>query len=174
MGMSYVFVGEGQQGGYSKSTLSSINAQVAKYAHQQRRMLTKSHSAPSSVRLLTPNNDEQHSPSSDDSGRLDRHTRRSSAPPITNVKHKKTVKGTKHYCSQADFVKAGSKTSAYRKQSFGSVTSKLEEEDEATDEIITNAIELIFQQMCQIPEPVAFRPYSQDLDASERRLFHYC
>lgn len=179
---TFVFIDEDQRNKYSKSTLSAINAQVAKHAHKQRNKnavkpkLPKSKSAPSSppsVESTSKDNQSRRTGTQDD--QLNR-TRRKSAPDSVGVIARR---GSSQRSSGS---RLESNTSPkQRNESLKSKSNHTNFDD--TNNYISNdkdegpppeALADLFQNLCRITKYPTYQAFPFFLDLEERRLAHYC
>lgn len=171
MAQTFVFIDEDQQKKYSKSTLSAINAQVAKYAHQQRKS-GKPNSAPSSPPALgeagtnldkTQKKQDAH-----------HHRRRSSQPQPTRRISPTTAKTLKHFEDVSNNHRR--RKSISPPKTFGpaeipkSDNSELERDREPPPDNLAD----LFQDLCRITKHPPYQAFPFFLDLEERRLAHYC
>lgn len=171
---TFVFIDEDQQKKYSKSTLSAINAQVAKYAHKQRQTIPKSHSAPSSP----PETGLVHAQeigTQDDGPKQG--ARRKSDSKFIAVRRKslesKALQPRRD--DRPTKAKPLKKVESPRRNSAGEVP--------AGEAIIDNpsAVETqpesltdLFENLCRITKHPSYQAFPFFLNLEERRLAHYC
>lgn len=175
---NFVFIDEDQRHKYSKSTLSAINAQVAKHAHKQRRSnaKSKSKSAPSSPPSLGAAENEKSSESigtQDD--QINKTGRRTSAPALDTTTRRPPDLHT-------SLVRQGGSSPKQRSKSVPQ--TKVEKEiqraeddsgqDSLTDETPPEDLADLFQNLCRITKYPAYQAFPFFLDLEERRLAHYC
>lgn len=183
---SFVFIDEDQQKKYSKSTLSAINSQVAKYAHaqKQRKPIVKSHSAPTSPPTLGSSPEAVENNTTQDD-QLNRRVRRTSQPNAARSKY-----------GSLDALKSGQKDP--QKRSSFSIPSKRKSNSQSKSSKDTSAIVVIteaavdendapttddkppedlsdlFQNLCRITKYPSYQAFPFFLNLEERRLAHYC
>lgn len=177
---TFVFIDEDQRHKYSKSTLSAINAQVAKHAHKQRRSNAKpkpkSKSAPSSPSSLGATENEKHSgavTTQDD--QLNKTNRRTSAPAVTSSRRGSSDPQTSLIRQGGSSPKERSKSLPQTK--FVKEAQRAEEnskEDGQNDETPPEDLADLFQNLCRITKFPAYQAFPFFLDLEERRLAHYC
>lgn len=171
MAQTFVFIDEDQQKKYSKSTLSAINAQVAKYAHQQRKS-AKPHSAPSSPPSLGEDTQTTEKPAKTQHGNNNR--RRSSQPQPTRRISPTTAKTLKH------FENVSENHRRRKSASPPTVCGPAEKPKDTTHEKGQNGdaapgdLADLFQDLCRITKHPPYQAFPFFLDLEERRLAHYC
>lgn len=176
---TFVFIDEDQRNKYSKSTLSAINAQVAKHAHRQRNKtvvkpkLPKSKSAPSSPPVAEDIPGASKGTYSTQDDQLNR-TRRRSAPESASV----TIRRT----SGQSITSSSSASPKQRKESI-ETHNRAENNFKGQGQLDSNdsedgpppeALADLFQNLCRITKYPTYQAFPFFLDLEERRLAHYC
>lgn len=177
---TFVFIDEDQRHKYSKSTLSAINAQVAKHAHKQRRgnvkPKPKSKSAPSSPPATGASECEK---TSDivviQHDQINKTARRTSAPAGATLR-----RGSSD--SQTSLVRHVGSPPKERSRSLpqpktAKETQRAEEnakQDDQKDETPPGDLADLFQDLCRITKYPAYQAFPFFLNLEERRLAHYC
>lgn len=179
---TFVFIGEDQRHKYSKSTLSAINAQVAKHAHAQRRSNAKpkSKSVPSSAASSPPGpvvaetaKTSEFLGTQDD--QINKTVRRTSAPALTSTRRSLSDPQTSLVRQVGSLPRERSRSLPQTKlakeaQRLGEKSKQTNEEDETPPEELAD----LFQNLCRITKYPAYQAFPFFLDLEERRLAHYC
>lgn len=182
---SFVFIDEDQRKKYSKSTLSAINSQVAKYAHAQkhRKPIVKSHSAPSSPPSLGSTSDLQEKDATQDD-QINRRVRRASQPNASKTKRGSidSLKPLQKSSQRTSVVPVLSRRN-FNNQPKGSNTvstveivadDTIEPSDNEDSDKRPEDLSDLFQNLCRITKYPSYQAFPFFLNLEERRLAHYC
>lgn len=176
-GQTFVFIDEDQQKKYSKSTLSAINAQVAKYSHKHRKKPSKSQSAPSSPPSIggaEPDKFDEQTTTQDD--QLNNRRRRSSQPKtsVADVRHNgpdlQSITRRREEVSYRQRRKSTTPPQPIREILVPETSSSNHENDERPPEDLAD----LFQNLCRITKYPSHQAFPFFLNLEERRLAHYC
>lgn len=181
---TFVFIDEDQRNKYSKSTLSVINAQVAKHAHKQRRSVVKpkSKSAPSSPPALgSAESAKNVSAATTQDDQLNKVRRRTSEPPSQTSS---AIVGPRRGSSdpQTSLARQGASSPKLRKNLIKTSKSEKEaqraeqnaSEAEQSEETQPEDLADLVQNLCRITRVPAYQAFPCFLNLDERRLAHYC
>lgn len=194
MSNGFVFIIEGQQGGYSKNTISSINAQVARFGHQKRRLLAKSKSAtaspPTSALVVSSTTASPISISNDTSTcpschkrrpqnvQFDTRIRRASAP--ASIRPELVTKPEQAYCDHC------LSNGRYSDENIHPWTVHLPrcpidntshhnyKQDQIGDESESETEDDLFSQLCGLTNSPFYHPFPCSLTSEEQRLMQFC
>lgn len=168
---TFVFIGEDQQKKYSKTTLSAINAQVAKYAHKQRQATpSKARSLPTSPHLLDSSNNRD---VSTQSNRSRRPSRRASDTSCAIPRTKESDTGVLHSKQSKERQLSVSKVS--RQKAAGvDACEKSVVNNSGDDRTAPEDLNELFEKLCRITKLPTYQAFPFFLNLEERRLAHYC
>lgn len=167
---TFVFIDEDQQKKYSKSTLSAINAQVAKYAHNQRQTLSKSRSAPASPKVLDILDDQE---AATHNTRPRRRSRRTSD--TVGLSPRLVLSELAAPQSNSSKEKQSKRLSLSRRPSTEGVNpNKSNVVEPQLSDTRPEEFDVLFDRLCRITKLPTYQAFPFFLNLEERRLAHYC
>lgn len=177
---TFVFIDEDQQKKYSKNTLSAINAQVAKYAHKQRKVVQKSSSAPSSPPSASSKHDQCAEAGITQDDQLNARSQRTIHLTVKARRRSAELQKTPNHTKEPfgkERRKSLSKSQPVNEPQHGLEISKQNQQTEDTAQSNDKSSEELsewFEKLCNITKVPVYQAFPFFLDLEERRLTHYC
>lgn len=168
---TFVFIDEDQQKKYSKSTLSAINAQVAKYAHKQRQTLPKSRSAPASPKEVDALDDQE---TATQITRARRRSRRTSDTTPPDRSHTLSELAASQIRPSKEKSQPKRQSVPRRSSTDGVNLKKATTIESQFSDAKPEELDVLFDRLCRITKLPTYQAFPFFLDLEERRLAHYC
>lgn len=165
----FVFIDEDQQKKYSKTTLSAINAQVAKYAHKNRPFTPKSRSARRPPPTASTQDEEPPTQTNHFklSGRKKSTTSSTNSQPETQALNlpdgRRSGKKRSNTSTPLQQYAAAESTACTRKASNATIANSKSED-----------LNGLLSRLCRITKHPTYQEFPFFLNIEERQLTHYC